>query len=202
MKKIYCKQVFIFAIFSIILLSEIESEISQNKSRNDILKAAQAQELDNEWKTYAVVPGDSLARIARANFVSTYQLREWNGLNESSVLRPGMEIKIKLIKYDSYEGRASWYGPGFHGRPMANGQIFDQNQILIAHRTLPLGYTVKITNLENGKSIVAKVLDRGPYVKNSKGQYTREVDLSSAAADYLETKKKGVVKVKIEPISI
>lgn len=202
MNKIYSKQVVILAIFGLILLSSVDGKISQDKSKSEIIKAVQAQELENEWKTYTVQANDSIAKIARANFVSTYQLKAWNALNETSVLQPGMEIKIKKIKYDTYEGKASWYGPGFHGRTMANGQIFDQNQILIAHRTLPLGYTVKITNLENGKSIVAKVLDRGPYVKNADGKYTREVDLSSAAADYLETKAKGVVNVKIEPINI
>ena len=146
--------------------------------------------------------GDSLAKVARANLVSVYQLREWNGLNEYSVIRPGMEIKIKKIEYEAYEGMASWYGPGFHGRPMASGQIFNQNEIVVAHRTFPLGLKVKITNLENGKSIIAPVLDRGPYVKNAKGKFTREIDLSSAAADALDTKHKGVVKVKIEPLEI
>ena len=201
MNKIYSKQLVILAIFGLILLTNVGSEISQNDSKTEVLKAAQAQELDKDWTVYTVKTGDSLARIARANFVSIYQLRAWNGLNESSILRQGMEIKIKHLEYEAYEGKASWYGPGFHGRTMANGQIFDQNQISIAHRTLPLGYTVKITNLENGKSIVTKVLDRGPYVKNTSGKYTREVDLSSAAADYLETKAKGVVNVKIEPIN-
>ncbi|HOZ55986.1 MAG: RlpA-like protein precursor [Parcubacteria group bacterium ADurb.Bin316] len=209
MKKAYIQQIVILAIFSLILLFSTDNKIGQNNAQEEIVKAALAEEnIDNDgfdadgWKTYIVKSGDSLAKIARPNLVSVYQLREWNGLNEYSVLRPGMEIKIKKIEYEAYEGMASWYGPGFHGRPMANGDIFNQNEIVVAHRTFPLGLKVKITNLENGKSIVAPVLDRGPYVKNSKGQYTREIDLSSAVADALDTKHKGVVKVKIEPINI
>jgi len=57
---------------------------------------------------------------------------------------------------------ASWYGPGFNGRKMANGQIYDMNDISVAHRTLPFGTKLRITNLMNGKSIIAPVLDRGP----------------------------------------
>lgn len=209
MKKAYYQQVIILAIFSLILLSGTDNKIRENATKEEFIKAAQAAEnTDNNgfdadgWKTYITKKGDSLAKVSRANLVTTFQLREWNGLNEDSVVRPGMEIKIKKIEYEAYEGMASWYGPGFHGRPMASGQIFDQNEIVVAHRTFPFGLKVKITNLENGKSIIAPVLDRGPYVKNSKGKYTREIDLSSAAADALDTKHKGVVKVKIEPLEI
>jgi rare lipoprotein A (peptidoglycan hydrolase) len=204
MHKHYYQQAVILAIFSFILLSGIDNKISINTDKKEIIKAAQAQttEEDQEWKKYIVKSGDSLQRIARANFVTTYQLREWNGLNETSILQPGIEIKIKRLAFAASEGMASWYGPGFHGRPLANGEIFDQNEITVAHRTLPLGIKVKVTNLENGKSIIAPVLDRGPYVKNSKGKFTRELDLSSAAADALNTKYKGVVKVKIEPVEI
>ena len=209
MKKVYAQQLAILAIFSLILLSSTDDKIRQDVAKEEVIKTAQAAEnTDNNgfnadgWKTYITKKGDNLSKVARANLVSNYQLREWNGLNEYSVIRPGMEIKIKKIKYDAYEGMASWYGPGFHGRPMASGQIFNQNEIVVAHRTFPLGLKVKITNLDNGKSIIAPVLDRGPYVKNAKGNFTREIDLSSAAADALDTKHKGVVRVKIEPLEI
>jgi rare lipoprotein A (peptidoglycan hydrolase) len=88
-------------------------------------------------------------------------------------------------------GIASWYGPGFHGRETANGERFDQNQLTAAHRTLPLGTTAVITNLETGKSVEVKITDRGPYVKG------RKIDLSRAAARKLGMTKKGVAKVKI-----
>ena len=209
MKKTYYQQFLILFIFSVFLVSDVSIKETVRQDNVELIKVAQAEEnVDKNgynidgWKSYTTKPGDSLAKIARANYVSVYQLREWNALNEYSVIRPGMEIKIKKIEYETSEGMASWYGPGFHGRPMANGEIFNQNAIVVAHRTLPLGFKVKITNLENGKSIVAPVLDRGPYVKNASGQYTREIDLSSAVAEALDTKQKGVVRVKIEPLEM
>jgi rare lipoprotein A len=83
---------------------------------------------------------------------------------------------------------------------MANTEIYDQDKILIAHRHLPLGIKVKVTNLDNGRSIIAPVLDRGPYAKNEKGQYDREVDLSLGAAKILGAIKSGIIPVKIEPL--
>jgi len=78
--------------------------------------------------------------------------------------------------------------------------IYDQNKVLIAHRTLPLGLKVRIVNLENFKSIVALVLDRGPYTKKN-GKYDREVDLSFGAAKILGGVKKGIILVKIIPLA-
>jgi peptidoglycan lytic transglycosylase len=91
-------------------------------------------------------------------------------------------------------GTASWYGPGFHGRKTASGETFNQNALTAAHRSLPLGTTVIVTNLETGKSVRVKINDRGPYVRG------RKIDLSHAAAQRLEMKKKGVAKVKITAI--
>lgn len=93
-------------------------------------------------------------------------------------------------------GKASWYGPGFHGKETANGEIFNQNKLTAAHRTLPLGTEVEVTNLKNGKSIGVTVNDRGPYVGN------RVIDLSRAAAKELGMKEKGLATVKIEADSV
>ena len=149
---------------------------------------------------YVVKHGDCVYNIASKYKVHMYQVRQWNNLTVHSVLQPGQELVIKHVDYFAYEGLASWYGPGFHGQNMANGQVYDMNKIIVAHRTLPLGRKVCVTNLDNGKSIIAPVLDRGPYVKNSQGEYTREIDLSYAVALELGTIQKGVVPVKIEPI--
>ncbi len=62
-------------------------------------------------------------------------------------------------------GIASWYGPGFHGKETANGEVFNQNELTAAHRTLPLGTKVAVTNVTNGKSVKAEINDRGPHVK-------------------------------------
>ena len=77
--------------------------------------------------------------------------------------------------------------------------FYNQNKILVAHRHYPFGTKLKITNLENGKSVVAPVLDRGPYTMKG-GKYNREIDLSLGAAKALGAVEKGVIPVRIEPL--
>jgi rare lipoprotein A len=89
-------------------------------------------------------------------------------------------------------GLASWYGPGFHGRKTASGERFDQNDLTAAHRKLPLGSEVRVTNLENGRSITVEINDRGPYIDG------RVIDLSKAAAGRLGIIEDGVAEVRIE----
>src|SRR5690349_7305600 len=74
-------------------------------------------------------------------------------------------------------GVASWYGPGFHGRPTTSGEIYDQDGLTAAHPSLPLGTRVHVTNLDNGRGVDVRVNDRGPFVKG------RAIDLSYAAAE-------------------
>ena len=90
------------------------------------------------------------------------------------------------------EGVASWYGPKFHGRKTANGEIFDMERLSAAHPTLPLPSIVKVTNLENGKSVQLRVNDRGPFA------HDRLIDLSKAAASQLDFRSKGLAKVRVE----
>ncbi len=103
--------------------------------------------------------------------------------------------KVYCVRKSSYGyvevGYASWYGPGFHGRKTASGEIYDMYKLTAAHKTLPLGTYVKVINLENGRSVIVKINDRGPFVKG------RVIDLSYAAAKKLGMLKKGVAKVKI-----
>lgn len=89
-------------------------------------------------------------------------------------------------------GTASWYGEFFRGKKTANGERFDPAGLTAAHRTLPLGTVVEVTNLENGKKITVRINDRGPYVGE------RIIDLSRAAAREIGMIRKGIVKVKIE----
>ncbi len=95
--------------------------------------------------------------------------------------------------YEKYEqiGWASWYGPGFHGKKTANGETFNKNLLSAAHTTMPLPSIVKVINLENNKSIILKVNDRGPFIPG------RIIDLSERAAIKLGFKEKGLAKVKI-----
>lgn len=107
--------------------------------------------------------------------------------------------KIKGIRYyprddKSYRqrGLASWYGPKFHGRQTANGERFNQWALTAAHKTLPLGSYVKVTNLKNGRSVTLLVNDRGPFVRG------RIVDVSRKAADVLGMIKAGTAPVVVE----
>jgi rare lipoprotein A len=90
------------------------------------------------------------------------------------------------------EGLASWYGDDFHGRLTANGEIFDMTSLSAAHPTLPMPCYARVTNLANGKSLIVRVNDRGPYHGN------RVMDVSSRAADLLEFKNNGVARVRVE----
>ena len=90
------------------------------------------------------------------------------------------------------DGKASYYSNGLHGRKMSNGERYDCNAFTCAHRTLPFGTRLKITNPRNGKSVIVRVTDRGPFVRG------RVVDLSYAAARELGTLASGVAYVKVE----
>jgi len=104
----------------------------------------------------------------------------------------------KIEKRESKEvqyGVASWYGGEFHGRPTSSGEVYDMYQLTCAHNTFPLGTTVMVTNLENGRSLELKVNDRGPFVKE------RIIDVSYSAAQMLGMWEKGTALVKVEVIS-
>jgi rare lipoprotein A len=90
------------------------------------------------------------------------------------------------------DGLASWYGDDFHGRLTANGEVFDMGALTAAHPTLPMPCYARVTNLANGKSLIVRVNDRGPYHGN------RLIDVSNKAAELLEFKGNGVARVRVE----
>ena len=90
------------------------------------------------------------------------------------------------------EGMASWYGDDFHGRLTANGEVFDMTSLTAAHPTLPIPSYARVTNVRNGKSLIVRVNDRGPYHGN------RLIDVSNKAAELLEFKANGVARVRVE----
>lgn len=92
--------------------------------------------------------------------------------------------------------RASWYGPGFHGRTTANGEIYNQFELTAAHKSFKFGTLLRLTNPENNKSIIVRINDRGPYVES------RELDLSYASARALGIIKPGVRRLKVELVQI
>ena len=95
-----------------------------------------------------------------------------------------------------YNGQASWYGPGFHGRRTANGEVFNSNELTAAHPSLPFGTKVRVTNMNNGQSVVVRINDRGPFAGG------RIIDLSAGAARSINMINSGVAPVKVEVLGI
>lgn len=119
--------------------------------------------------------------------------------NSAGFYKVGTPYQIKGTWYyprEDYsyreEGVASWYGDEFHNKVTANGEMFDMNTLTAAHRTLPLPCMVRVTNLENGRSLVVRVNDRGPFANN------RIIDMSRRGAQLLGFLNKGTTKVRVE----
>jgi rare lipoprotein A len=113
----------------------------------------------------------------------------------------GQPYKIDGITYTPQEtftltetGVASWYGPGFHGKSTANGERYDQSDRTAAHRTLQMPAIVRVTNLDNGRSTVVRVNDRGPFARS------RVIDLSRTAAEEIDMVGKGTARVRVEQL--
>lgn len=99
------------------------------------------------------------------------------------------------VAASTQSGTASWYGPGFNGRSTASGEIFNMHDLTAAHKTLPFGSRVKVTNLSNGKSVIVRINDRGPYV------HGRVIDLSHAAASKIDLIAPGTAAVQMDILS-
>lgn len=102
------------------------------------------------------------------------------------------QAKPLTIARSGMRGKASWYGPGFHGRLTANGERYNQYAMTAAHKSLPFGTRVRVTNVNNGRSVVVRINDRGPFIRG------RVIDVSSAAAHNLGMKHHGVVPVRLQ----
>lgn len=124
---------------------------------------------------------------------------EWMMSKGEGIYKLGKPYKVNGVwyfpkedyKYDEI-GIASWYGPGFHTKTTANGELFDMNLVSAAHKTLPLPSVVRVTNIENGRSLLIRVNDRGPFVND------RIIDLSRKAAELLGFLSTGTAKVRVE----
>ncbi len=137
------------------------------------------QFLLSQWKEYEGPPSGSkgLFKVGKPYRVDgrTYRPTESYALDETGI--------------------ASWYGPGFHSKTTANGERFNENELTAAHRTLQLPSLVRVTNLENGKSVVLRVNDRGPFARS------RIIDVSKRAADLLEFRGKGTARVRVQVLA-
>lgn len=121
------------------------------------------------------------------------------GSSAAPTYKVGKPYQVSGVWYyprEDYEydetGIASWYGPNFHNKLTANGEVFDQNAVTAAHKTLPMPSVVRVTNLENGRSLVVRVNDRGPFVNG------RIIDLSRRSAQLLGIDGPGTAKVRVQ----
>jgi rare lipoprotein A len=114
--------------------------------------------------------------------------------DEPSVIEKLNTVASNTVRKFSQTGAASWYGRQFHGRKTASGETYDMNGLTAAHRSLPLNCYIRVTNKNNGKSVVVKVNDRGPFHGN------RVLDLSYGAAKQLGITNAGTAKVNIERV--
>jgi rare lipoprotein A len=122
-----------------------------------------------------------------------------SGLPTSGVYKVGKPYQVKGVWYYPQEdfnydetGIASWYGPGFHTKTTANGEIYDENELTAAHKTLQMPALVRVTNLDNGRSVVVRLNDRGPYYPG------RIIDMSRRGAQLLGFEGKGTAKVRVQ----
>ncbi len=120
----------------------------------------------------------------------------------AGVYKVGQPYQIDNVWYYPREqpdydetGIASWYGPTFYGHHTANGEMYDGNQLTAAHKTLPMPVNVRVTNLDNGKSLIVRVNDRGPYARG------RIIDLSKRAAELLDVVQTGTARVRVTYLS-
>ncbi len=124
------------------------------------------------------------------------QRKAWDGT--AKIGRPYEMDGVRYVPSDdlTYQesGVASWYGNKFHGRPTSSGELYDMEELTAAHRTLPMPSFIKVTNLDNGKSVVLRVNDRGPYHSN------RLIDVSRRGAEELGFIGKGTARVRVERV--
>lgn len=147
-----------------------------------------------------VLPEKTLANH-QAALQMTNRLRRLLGGAEPLAAAPAAPQMVNVTASDVYTsinpirgGMASWYGPGFHGRRTANGERFNQYALTAAHKSLPFGTKVKVTNLRNGQSVVVRINDRGPYA------HGRVIDLSKGAAQAIGVHSSGVARVALDII--
>lgn len=171
--------VFVLTIVTGITAEETKTAGEEKKKEEKIIEI----EIKKGW---------TLSKIAESFGISVERLVELNDIENLNLIYAGQKIKVELGNV-----RVSWYGPKFHGRLMANGKVFDMNDpTVVVHRLLPFGTKVRLTRLDNKKSIIVKVQDRGPYIKG------RHFDISHGAAILLDMIEQGVVECKVEILEV
>ncbi|WP_156300467.1 septal ring lytic transglycosylase RlpA family protein [Streptobacillus canis] len=179
-------------LLTILLLGLTFSSVNANENNssshveNVEIKEADIKELISEIKGENEEKKDE-------NFNLNIELKEQSQPVEEVKEEEKENTVEEVVEEKVYQtGIASYYGERWNGRKTASGEIFDTWKISAAHKKLPFGTKVKVTNLRNGKSIVVRINDRGPYIKG------RVIDLSKAAFKQIEDLNKGITKVKLE----
>ena len=191
---------YILAIASTIALSQSQAEMVQSSFTNDndnSRLAVRVLNKDAEGFNSHFSNLNSLSitersgdKIRRETIAAKIEIPE----EEPSVIEKLNTVASNTVRKFSQSGVASWYGRQFHGRKTASGETFDMNAMTAAHRSLPLNCYIRVTNKDNGKSVVVKVNDRGPFHGN------RVLDLSYGAAKQLGMSSAGTGNVSIERV--
>lgn len=181
-------------------LFESDKFIDKSYQSNTVSKQNDADEQDSEFD--ALKELDKLdAEFGELTLDKLAQTDDENDVYDPDITHK-YRYKVRGKHYNVFKssknfqqtGSASWYGPGFHGKKTANGEIYDMYAMTAAHKTLPLGTRVQVTNLSNGRKIIVRINDRGPFHGG------RIIDLSKAAAQKLHIIQSGHAKVHIKTI--
>ena len=175
---------------------KIESKFSRRTKPSESMQVG----IPKESKDYTPLESEDEAFKDSAAIEMDEEIKsDGDGSKYSGVFKVGNPYEVFGVSYfpQNYEdfeevGTASWYGDAFHGKPTANGEIYNMNEMTAAHPTLPLPSMARVTNLKNGKSVIVKVNDRGPFAKN------RVMDVSEKAAIALGFKEQGTTQIKLE----
>ena len=147
-------------------------------------------------RTLKIVFITSLVAVSVGFNLSDTSASEINGVAKITVSKDA-EPNMKSVNFnDLGVMTASWYGPRFHGKLTANGEQYNQMALTAAHKSLPFGTVLQVTNLKNGKSVIVRINDRGPFIEG------RDLDLSKGTALNLGMVSRGVIKVKISEVLI
>lgn len=191
---------YVLAIATTFALSHSQAELVQSSfnTDNDTSRLAarvlnkDAQDFNSHFSNLnsLSITERSGDKIRRQTIAAKIEIPE----DEPSVIEKLNNVASNTVRKFSQTGAASWYGRQFHGRKTASGETFDMNAMTAAHRSLPLNCYIRVTTKNNGKSVVVKVNDRGPFHGN------RVLDLSYGAAKQLGITNAGTAKVNIERV--
>lgn len=191
---------YLLALSAAVALSQSQAEMVQSSFNNDNESSSlAARVLNKETQSFnshfsnlnsLSITERSGDQIRRQTIAAKIEIPA----EEPSVIEKLNTVASNTVRKFSQTGMASWYGRQFHGRKTASGETFDMNAMTAAHRSLPLNCYIRVTNKNNGKSVVVKVNDRGPFHGN------RVLDLSYGAAKQLGITNAGTAKVSIERI--